>query len=64
MLSKTHGLGHAAVPAVPPVPPDAVSSTAARDPLPHAPGVRMTVVTQTPSNKALEKANFDKDRAS
>ncbi len=29
---------------------DQVSSSAARTPLPHAPGVRTTVVTLTPSN--------------
>ena len=28
-----------------------VSRTAARTPIPHAPGARMTVVTLTPSNK-------------
>ena len=31
-------------------PADQVSWTAGRTPLPHAPGARMTVVTQTPSN--------------
>ncbi len=34
----------------PPDPADQVSETAARTYLPHAPGVRMTVVKQTPSN--------------
>ena len=29
---------------------EVVSRTAARSPPPHAPGARMTVVTQTPSN--------------
>ena len=36
----------------PPDPGNQVSWTAGRPPLPHAPGARMTVVTQTPSNKA------------
>ncbi len=37
----------------PPDPADQVSETAARTYLPHAPGVRMTVVTLTPSNYGL-----------
>ena len=37
-------------PADPPDPADQVSETAARTYLPHAPGVRMTVVKLTPSN--------------
>ena len=46
MLGKSNGFGHAQ---------DPVSSTAARDPLPHAPRVRMTVVTQ---NSLKSKAKF------
>ena len=37
-------------PGFPGYPADQVSWTAGRTPLPHAPGARMTVVTQTPSN--------------
>ena len=39
---------------VPAVPPEVVSASAAQTPLPHAPGVRMTGVQQTPSNKGFE----------
>ncbi len=34
-------------------PADQVSETAARTYLPHAPGVKMTVVTLTPSNQRV-----------
>ena len=43
----------------PPDPADQVSETAARTYLPHAPGVRMTVVTLTPSKHGVWQKAFD-----
>ena len=42
-----------AVPLVPLVPPKWCHQVLHTAPLPHAPGVRITVVTQTPSNNIL-----------
>ena len=38
--------------------PEVVSRTAARSPPPHAPGARMTVVTQTPSIQLEVRVTF------
>ena len=54
MLSKTNGLGYAPVLPDPPVWRRIRWHRLQHEtPLPHAPGVRMTVVTQTPSNKGV-----------